>query len=310
MVEVHKDHDEICLDIVGRISELGGFKVEFPAYLTCYADKGKCYYYVSSEKKNVYNFIAQKLKEDLYCIPPVRKTMATIVSSGQKDELYQQFKVRAAKELMEEGAGEVALLLPQVAPKYSNTAQEFLEYLRVSMKGVFNEELRQLYRGLLDMAFYAKRINGVFYNKTLDWLDIEEMQQEEEVITHAVHERVYTGFAYLKLDGSLGYYTNAVFASTLSKREELMIEGLIVSPVLQKKYCFNDINTIGNVVTEFKSILKKYINQSFMELLQAIMGEKKEANDVLNQAIVSAERDGDLLKFNCLNYYKALWQMK
>ncbi len=309
MVGRQKDHDEICADIVERISELGGFKVEFPVYLTCYADKGTCYYYVSSEKQNVYDFIDEKLKENLYCIPPVRKAMKTIVSAGQKDELYQQFKVIAAKELMHEGAGNVACLLPTFAPKSTNVAQDILEQMRICLKGINNEELRQLYRGLLDMAYYAKKINGVFYNKTLEWLNIEEMRQEEESIAHAVHERVYSGFAYFKPEGQLAYYTNAVFASTLLKREELMSEGTIVSPILQKKYCFNDINAIGNVVMAFKSVLKKYLNQKFMELLLEIMGNNNEKNPELDQAINISKSNNNLLAMNCLKYYKTLWQI-
>ncbi len=309
MPEKQKDHDEICADIVERISNLGGFKVEFPVYLTCYVEQGSCYYYVSSEKKCVYDFIDQKLKAEIYCLPPVRKSMNTIVSSGQKDELYQQFKATAAKELMKEGASKIALELPKFAPKPTNAAQDLMESLRVCLKGIFTEEMRQLYRGLLDMAFYAKKINGVFYNRTMEWLDIEERQQEEEPITHAVHERLYSGFAYVKSDGSLGYYTNAVYESTLSRREEMMIKGTIVSPVLSKSYYFNDINTIGNVVSEFRSILQKYISSEFMMFVSEILDVPNVSDDQLTQALAVAEKENDLLKFNCLNYYKALWQV-
>lgn len=309
MPEKQKDHDEICADIVDRISELGGFKVEFPVYLTCYAEQGACYYYVSSEKKNVYDFIDRKLKAEIYCLPPIRKSMNTIVSSGQKDEIYQQFKVVAAKELMNEGGSRIAVKLPKLAPKVTNAAQELMESLRLCLKGVFTEEIRQLYRGLLDMAFYAKKINGVFYHKTMEWLDIEDSQQEEEPIIHAVHERRYSGFAYIRSNGSLGYYTNAVYESTISRREELMMTGAVVSPILSKKYYFNDINAIGNVVSEFKELLKKYISLEFVKLIEAILDAENVWDDNLERAIEEAEYENNLLEVNCLKYYKALWQI-
>ena len=50
--EAHKDHDAVCVDIVERMASLGGFQVEFPVYLTCYADKGECRYYISDNKIN------------------------------------------------------------------------------------------------------------------------------------------------------------------------------------------------------------------------------------------------------------------
>ena len=88
-----------------------------------------------------------------------------------------------------------------------------------------------------------------------------------------------------------------------------MSEGTIVSPILQKKYCFNDINAIGNVVMAFKSVLKKYLNQKFMELLLEIMGNNNEKNPELDQAINISKSNNNLLAMNCLKYYKTLWQI-
>lgn len=305
----NKDHDAVCVDIVGQISELGGFKVEFPAYLTCYADKGECFYYVSNDKMHVYDFMNEKLKEERYCIPPVRKSMSCIVSSGQKDALYQQFKVTAAKELMQEGASEIASLLPILAPKQTSEAQELMEQLRVGLKGVFHAEKRQLYRGLLDMAYYAKKINGMYYTRTVEWLDIEEIQLEEERIVHAVHERVYCGFGYYKPDGSIVYYTNAVPESAIARREEMMIAGTVVSPILTKRYCFNNISGIGNVIAEFKELLKKNIDANFMKLVDFIYGAQNISDGLIDIEIKNAVEAGNRLKEKTLKYYKTLWQM-
>jgi len=309
MAEAQKDHDAVCVDIVEQISQLGGFKVEFPVYLTCYADKGECSCYISSDKMHVYAFINQKMQEELYCIPPVRKSMSCIVSSGQKDALYQQFKVTAAKELLAEGAGETARLLPTLAPKQTSEAQELMEMLRVGLKGVFHAEKRQLYRGLLDMAYYAKKINGMYYTRTMEWLDTEEQQLEEERILHAVHERVYCGFGYYKPDGSIGYYTNAVQESTIARREEMMMAGTVVSPILVKRYCFNDISTIGNVIAEFKELLKKHIDANFMKLVDAVYAANNISDGLIDKEIEAAVAENDKLKEKTLKYYKTLWQI-
>lgn len=302
-----KNHDEVCVDIVGKISELGGFQVEFPVYVTCYTDKDDCVFFVSDDKMHVYNYIEGKLKEERYCLPPVRKTMSCIVSSGQKDELYQQFKVAAAREWMEEGAGEIARLLPKLAPKSTSEAQTLMELLRIRMKGVFNEELRALYKGLLDSAYYAKKITGAYYRSTMDWLAAEEQQLEDERVPHAVHERSYAGFGYRKPNGDIGYYTNAVMESTLTKREDMMVEGVMVSPVLVKRYCFNDISTIGNIVADFKAVLKQVINVNFMTLLQLVYEANNVADDLLEKTLAQTEPGS--LQDKALRYYKMLWQL-
>lgn len=309
MIEEQKDHDAVCADIVGRISELGGFQVEFPVYLTCYVENGEVLYYVSSERMQVYQFIYARLKEELYCLPPIRKSMRCIVSSGQKEQLYQQYKITAAKELMQEGVGEIARQLIQLTPKQTNEAQEILERLRVGLKGVFHAEKRQLYRGLLDMAYYAKKINGMYYMRTLEWLDIEEKQLEEERIVHAVHERTYYGFGYYKSDGSIGYYVNAVQEGTIARREEWMMAGMIVSPILTKRYCFSDISSIGNVVAEFKALLERHIDLNFMKLVKAIYIAGNMCDGKIDAEIQNAVAEGNALKEKTLTYYKALWQV-
>ena len=141
---------------------------------------------MSSEKKHVYEFMEQKLKEELYCIPPIRKSTSKIVPAGQKDTLYQQLKVEAAKNVMQEGVGDIARTLQKLAPKSTNEAQEVMELLRLDLKGIFREEKRQLYKGLLETAYYAKKVSGAYYNKTLEWLKLEEQQLEEERIKHGV----------------------------------------------------------------------------------------------------------------------------
>lgn len=304
--DAYKDHDAVCGDIVENMASLGGFQVEFPVYLTCYADKGECYYYISSNKMDIYTFIDARLKEELYCIPPVRKSMRCIVSSGQKEDLYQMYKVTAAKEIMHEGAGDIARLLPKLAPKQTNEAYELMERLRIGLKGVFNTEKRQLYRGLLDMAYYSKKINGIYYIRMLEWLDIEEMQLEEECIVYTVHERVYCGFAYYKPDGSIGYYTNALQEATIAHREELMIAGTVVSPILMKRYGFNDISSISNVITDFKELLKKHMGTSFMRLVDEVYALPNINDGLLELELAQTD---DKLKERALNYYKALWQL-
>jgi len=143
----------------------------------------------------------------------------------------------------------------------------------------------------------------------MEWLDTEEQQLEEERIVHAVHERVYCGFGYYKPDGSIGYYTNAVEESTIARREEMMIAGTVVSPILIKRYCFNDISTIGNVIEEFKKLLKKNIDANYMKLVEAVYHSNNIADGMLKLVLENAPQNDNKLMQKTLNYYKTLWQI-
>ena len=95
--------------------------------------------------------------------------------------------------------------------------------------------------------------------------------------------------------------------STLTKREDMMVEWVMVSPVLVKRYCFNDISTIGNIVADFKAVLKQVINVNFMALLQLVYEARNVADDLLEKTLAQTEPGS--LQDKALRYYKMLWQL-
>ena len=85
-----------------------------------------------------------------------------------------------------------------------------------------------------------------------------------------------------------------------------MVGGTVVSPILTKRYCFSDISSIGNVIVEFKELLKKHIDANFMKLVDAIYDAQNISDGLLEQELAQVDNK---LKEQTLKYYKSLWQM-
>ena len=130
---------------------------------------------------------------------------------------------------------------------------------------------------------------------------------EAERIAHSIYERRYSGFGYIKENEDIGYYYNAVLEATIAKREEFMIKGMKVSPILRKKYCFNDISKIGDIVDDFKATMRRYIDRNFMRLVEIIYEMNNVTSESMEEEFEACDEDN--LKGRTLKYYKAVWQV-
>lgn len=304
------DHDVICAQEVNQMYNLGCFAEQFVTYSTCCLLGQTCAYFVSDKAENAYQFAQHKLNEDIFCLPVHKQTQEAMVPSGHRENLSLQFKRQAAQRLKEEGAGEAARLVSSLAKPANNAAQELLEQLKKTLTGCFEEEKLQIFAGLVQFAFNAKKVTPLYYLKCQQWLADVMQDIEEERIKHAMHERVYTGFAYLKQDGSAGYYYNAVKAMTLERQGVLRSQKQLVTPIFRKRYCFQDIDQLNDIAMAFKTALRSRLDTNYLAVLQQIYQlpgpiEKENFREIYNQQSYSAH----VLSVQALNYYGVLWNV-
>lgn len=237
--ECFKDHDAICCDIVEEMSNIGSIPYQFIYYATCYKSQDTVNYFVSENAEHVYTFAAKKMKEDIFCIPVQRTSTSLIVPSGHKEELKQQYKLEAAKKLMEQSADKALDNIYQLAMPANNAAEDVISQIQESLHGCFDDEVLQLYEGILEYTFVAKKISTINYMEYRQWLSYIRKDFDDERVIHDVHERIFTGFAYYDGNENINYYYNAVESSTISKQKELQCKRMIVSPILKKRYCYS-----------------------------------------------------------------------
>lgn len=304
------DHDAICVQEVNQMYNLGCFAEQFVMYSTCFLQEQTCYYFVSDKAENAYQFAQRQLNDDIFCLPINKQTQEALVPSGHRENLNQQFKWQAAQKLKEEGAREAARLVASMAKPANNVAAELLEQLKKSLAGCFEEEKLQIFAGLVQFAFTAKKITPLCYLQFQQWLADVTQDMAGERIKHAMHERVYTGFAYFQQDGSIGYYYNAVEAMTLERQCALQCQKQLVTPIFRKRYCFNDIDQLNDIARAFKETLHSHLNASYRALLQQIYQlpgaiERERFGEIYDQQ----HHVDHPLSVQMLNYYGVLWNL-
>lgn len=306
--ECFKDHDAICCDIVEEMSNIGSIPYQFIYYATCYKSKNIVHYFVSENAERLYKFAAKKMEEDIFCIPVQRTSTSLIVPSGHKEELKQQYKLEAAKKLMEQSAGKVIDKIYVLAMPNNNVAEEIIGRIQEPLHGCFDDEVLQLYEGILEYTFIAKKISAINYMEYRQWLSDIRKDFEDERVIYDVHERIFTGFAYYDENGNIKYYYNAVESSTISKQKELQCKRMIVSPILKKRYCYSTMDELTHIATNFRNVLHVRLGAQYMKILRYIYNLPSSVNkNNFELSYQQAVKEKNLLLQRTLDYYGTLW---
>lgn len=305
------DHDEACAMEVEKRLELGCFEEEVIVYATCYAVDDKAYYYMSDSSENVYRFAESKLKESIYCLPTIRTSITRLIPSGKRADLAKKAKINTAIQMKENLSPEIMKTINQLSPKHNSSAVLLLDQLKANIGGNFNDEALQVFSGFVDFAYYAGKITNFDFLKYQDWITASYTPGEAEEIVHDTHERVYNGFAYVDKYGNIKYYHNAMKALALQRQNELRSEKLLVTPIFEKRYCFNNVDEFPKVIEHFKKLLRAVFDKRYFTLLKHIYDDMPLAADkvAFEATYARAEKEGNSEFINTLNYYGIMWHV-
>lgn len=304
------DHDEAIAMEVGKRLELGCFAEQIVNYGTCFVQNQKTQYFISDNAENVHNFMQGKLEEGIYCLPTVRRSKTMLIPSGERASLTQSFKVEAARMLQWQHAGNIMEQIQILAPRNTNAAAELLDELCGELHGCFAEESLYIFEGLVETAYYAGKLTAYDYIRYHDWLKLVRTTVEAEAIVHDTHERTYTGFAYVDETGNTKYYYNAVRASTLERKCELQKKKLLVTPIFQKWYSFQQVGQFRHVVDDFKQKLRTIYSATYMAILKELYGLPSTLDQIaFGKVYDRATAENNILMQDALNYYGSLWQL-
>lgn len=162
MVDNHEavDHDEACAQEVRKRWELGCFEEQIIVYATCYTMDEKMYYFMSDNGENAYKFAEQKLKEGIYCLPIVRSAVSQLIPSGKKEELFREMKINTAIQIKQSHGPEIMGIVSKLSPRNNSVGIELLDHLKETISGCFNDEVLQIFSGLVHLTYYAGKNNA------------------------------------------------------------------------------------------------------------------------------------------------------
>jgi len=264
------DHDAIATAQSKELINNGFMEEEFACYGTAYIEEGKIKYYISSTERSMNKFTANCILHNIYPTPAKYFVMRCNVLAGSHDEIRQKFKRDTAYTLQADYPKPYFAAMEKLsAYKPDDQAMSVLTAVKNEVENTFNRDALEIFRGLVLEALTMKHLTKEGYAYWINWLADEYRKMEEDILEYNYYRRRYSGFAY-ENQGRLQYVRNAFETKAIERRNQLIAEGKVVTPIMHKDYFAGTYGDLDQGRNQFQSLLKEYYNEAFFEIVRAL----------------------------------------
>ena len=251
--------DELLVNDVQKMAELGKFATEFVFYGCAFYENGEVWAAVSENRAEVSEFIYDT--KNISKMPTQVKTLryVTKVAGGMKEKIVQEQKRVLASQLLAEYPLKYFLILADVWANVQrkDDAYDLLLKQAYELDGVCDSDGLQLFQGLLELAYSKRLISEKHYQELWEWVlwekrDLLQIPRKKD----KYHQEFY-GFAYI-LDEEIKVCIDGSKDNIYSKWEQLA-QATFISPIAKKMCWYN--NNYG--VKEAREDCLKYFHKLF-----------------------------------------------
>ena len=246
------------------MAALGKFEEEFIVYGCCYMEHGKKMYRVSTQILDIYRFRERCLERGIQPSPVVSFLNRVLVPSGMQDSYLFQTRIQLAKNMQGMYSQEFLQKLTELAAceNHDGAADIFYE-LQQKMIGCFDRDVVQLVEGLLICAYQQKKLTWTTYQEFRQWVNYLYSQMEDDVVIKKNFQRTFFGLAYHNAQQKPCYYVNAQKSDVYKKREALMMQGILTTPIVQKTYYYAQQPDLRTVKELFKQQMAQWMDEEY-----------------------------------------------
>lgn len=260
---------QIAQDI-GKRAALGWFDVEFTMHGCAYLENGKRKYKVSTNKREIYEFIEERNLQDVYPSNIMSLTKKCAVPAGMREEIAWEVKRDLARKLQQEYSEEFLQKLQKLGTGIVNdTAAEKLWEEADRLEGIFEEKKLQRFQEAVDYCYKYKKINKRTYLNLIKWIKEERKNMQDDFISKDINERTFYAIAHLENE-RLKYTVNADKAMVYDKMYKLEQNGILTSPIYWKTYWFGYNSNPGKMRDEFSELVKQEMNMEYMNTIKQL----------------------------------------
>ncbi len=263
-------HDLRVAEDIGKMAELGWFDVEFTMYGCAYMLDGKMRYKISSEAKDIYDYIEHGAKKGVYPSNVLSLTEKCPVPAGMKELIAQDVKKDLGRKLRAVyplAFFEELYALAQAVT--TNSAAEVLWAEAEALEGVFEEEKLKYFEELVDYAYSCRKLEQAEYMALLQWIASERRDMEDDFVSKDIFEKTLYGIGYVT-DAGIEYMTNAQKEYVYEKMHELEQAGSFTTPLFSKTYWYNYVYRLVDVNRDFKKKIKQELDEQYIGKIMAI----------------------------------------
>ncbi len=263
-------HDLRVAEDIGKMAELGWFDVEFTMYGCAYMFEGKMRYKISSEAKDIYDYIEHGAKQGVYPSNVLSLTEKCPVPAGMKELIAQDVKKdlgRKLREVYPQAFFEELYALAQAVT--TNSAAALLWAEAEALEGVFEEEKLKYFEELVDYAYSCRKLEQTEYAALLQWIASERRDMEDDFVSKDIFEKTLYGIAYAG-EAGIEYMTNAQKEYVYEKMHELEQAGSFTTPLFSKTYWYNYVYRLVDVNRDFKKKIRQELDEPYINKIMAI----------------------------------------
>lgn len=246
-----------------KLLKAGAVDEEFALYGFMYLENQETGFYVTGQEQKVFSALMQYEQQGIYCTPVLQKNYWAKVARGERQKIKRQYQFDMVKKLETMYGStffEVIARLCEVSS--GDVALPVLTAWKTELDGSYDADLLHLYEATVAMAVQMKLLTAHTAEKLINWVQglegqlmLDELQQDGEAHT-------FTGLAWLDEKGEIHYQQYGKQDMAWKKRQKLMLEGNLVSPVFLKEMYYT--------ATDFRVIQEK--RQEFEQCMYVIMG--------------------------------------
>ncbi len=266
----YANRDIQCAADVGYMAKLGRFGHEFTVY-GCAARKkeGQIYYCAADNEQKLYDYIDHHKMSETYFTPIIRQSERKMVPAGNYEPYMYQAKYNILQQMKRayEESGFFQEIAGFLANEPNNNGQQLLQEYQQKIRGNFDEAELQLFAGAVHQAYQAKILYLESYRHFLSWIAYIKKQMEDTPVIEEKFKRTFYGFAYIDSDGKQQVFLDADIITVIHRRQDKILQGFIVAPILQKTYWSKQLNAFSSARDEYKQWLLKYQNDDYFSLL-------------------------------------------
>lgn len=265
------NHDVVCTAQAGQLLNAGCLEYETAAYGIAYRKNNETYYYISSREDSVLEFTKTACLENLQYTPLRYFFKRFDLIDESEEEIKEKFRLEIAQRLYGFYPDVFFEALDDLtAAPCMNSAYPIVEKIANQLENSFDLHHLNIFENLLELLLQSRLLNKEGYYIFLQWLHNEHEKTSLEPIASSIYRRTYTGFAYEKPDGSIGYFADAVHHLAIEKRNNYVNKGYLVTPMLTIQYYADSFNNLQKTRQTFLSTLKQYLDSNYLSIMKAL----------------------------------------
>lgn len=270
IIEAHNRDEEVAQSF-GRMAELGYMDTEFTVYGCAYWQDNERYYYISADETKVYDFREKAYRQNIYPTVTMKYSLMAPVPSGQEEAIRQTVKKELAYRLQATYSAEFLeslFRLGQTPAK--DSALPLLEQEQESLQFCYDRERLRLFDLTINAAHASKLLSEKSMAQLQAWLEDRGQQMEDDAMSKDLFEKRFFAIAYYKPDKAAKYYLNACKERAGARREALLNDGFIVTPLFFSDCPFNYTYDVNQARNKFRNQLGAFFDKHYLQVWEQI----------------------------------------